>query len=214
MSNANKIEALMKHMQYTPERIAEVLATLTQRKSKAESDDTIEESLLQKKVCEAHMILKLLEEKEVEEAEEKASRQPKAKTKSEKTSEGGEKSKAAASTIEREAWPAHETKTSSHEESSPEIPLGCQLKHYTPVSQSPYWRGTLPAGTTYLGKNTRSRSYFHSAGIGAAKSTCEQSRAAVIAWLWEWFDSTQSKPSDSSGAASSSSSKGCKKQKL
>lgn len=210
MSIPNKIELLMKHFEYSPERIAEVLATLTVRKNKVESDESIEESLMEKKVCEAQMILKLLEEKEVEEAEEKASRQSKSTPKPEKTSVGEEKSKPAVAPSEKTAWPTHDdSKSKSIGEEFPDIPSGCSLRDYTPVSQSPYWRGTLPVGATYGGKNTRSRSYFHSAGVGAAKSTSEQARAAVVAWLWEWFDSTQPKPSDSSSVASSS-----KKQKV
>lgn len=219
MSIAAKLEALMKFMEYSAEKIAEVLATLNQRK-KVQTDDTIEEGLLQKKVCEAHLITKLLEEKEIEYEEEKAqkaiAKQSKQKTNAvaSKKSEGEEKVKRPAKgDVEKVPWPVHEGSGGDGE--SPEIPLGCRLRQYTPALQSPYWRGELPPNESHHGKCTRSRSYMHSAGIGSAKNSSEQAKAAVIAWLWEWHDASKghsaTASATTSGAASSSGAS--KKQK-
>lgn len=207
MSNAAKIEALMKSMQYSAEKIAEVLATLSTKK-KVQSDDTIEESILAKKCCEAHLISKLLEEKEVEEAEMKAER-----------AAAGKKTKPAAAKVEtppkpsepvaekaskptpgaageKALWPEHKDTAL---DDVPDIPKGCKLRQYVPAIQSPYWRGELPVGETHHGKASRTRSYQHSAGIGAAKFTSDQARAAVVAWLWEWHDQAKSSASSSGG---------------
>ena len=210
MSIAAKLEALMKFMEYSAEKIAEVLATLNQRK-KTQTDDTIEEGLLQKKVCEAHLITKLLEEKEIEHEEEKAqkakqSSKPKTNPCASKKSDGEEKVKPPESQAEKVPWPVH--KGSGGDGETPEIPLGCKLRQYTPALQSPYWRGELPPGEVHHGKCTRSRSYVHSAGIGSAKNSSEQAKNAVVAWLWEWYDSSKESSSSAdattSGAASSS----------
>ncbi len=218
MSIAAKLEALMKFMEYSAEKIAEVLATLNQRK-KVQTDDTIEESLLQKKLCEAHLITKLLEEKEIEYEEEKAQKAKQSKQKTNpvapKKPEGEEEVKPPASAGKKVPWPVHEGSGGDGESS--EIPLGCRLRQYTPVLQSPYWRGELPPGESHHGKCTRSRSYVHSAGIGSAKNSSEQAKAAVVAWLWEWHDAskehsaTASETATTSGAASSSGAS--KKQK-
>ena len=48
LSNAGRIEALMRHMQYGDEKIQEVLATLTTR-SKPQNDDWLEEAGLDQK---------------------------------------------------------------------------------------------------------------------------------------------------------------------
>lgn len=213
MSIAAKVEALMKFMEYSAEKIAEVLATLNQRK-KVQTDDTIEEGLLQKKYCEAHLITKLLEEKEIEYEEEKAQKAKQSKQKTNpvtsKKSEGEEEVKPPASAVEKVPWPVHEGSGGDGE--SPEIPLGCRLRQYTPALQSPYWRGELPPGESHHGKCTRSRSYMHSAGIGSAKHSSEQ--AAVIAWLWEWRDASKEHSATASATSGAASSSGAsKKQK-
>lgn len=205
MSNAAKIEALMKSMQYSAEKIAEVLATLSTRK-KVQSDDTIEETLLAKKHCEAHLISKLLEQKEVEEAEMNAERaaagkktKPAAQVETTpKTSETpAEKDSKPGVPADKSVWPVHKD-TAAGLDDSPEIPMGCKLRQYIPSVQSPYWRGELPMGETYHGKASRTRSYQHSAGVGCAKFTSDQARAAVVAWLWEWHDTQHAKSSASS----------------
>ena len=191
MTNASRIESIMKHMEYSKEKIQEVLATL-KNNNKGDADEKAESEMLQKKHCEAEMLAQLLEQKELEETEKKVKQPKTEKPKGEVPDESGKKesatdaaaSHAAAKTPE--AWPAH--KAAALAETDPDIPDGCKVRHYAPVSASPYWRAELPPGMSHLGKYTRTKSYIHSAGVGAAKCESAAARATVVAWLWEWAE--------------------------
>lgn len=187
LTNSSRVEAIMKHLQYTAEQIQNVLKSLTVRK-KADKEECLEEELLQKRHCEAELLCKVLEEKEVEQWTKKVP--------SEKAPVSKAPSSAAASSAsgsahhgagDRAPWPKHEAARSG--DSDPSLPEGCRLRQYTPVSASPYWRAELPAGETHLGKMTKCKSYVHSAGVGAAKVNSESARSACVAWLWEWHES-------------------------
>lgn len=191
MTNASRIESIMKHMQYSNEKIQEVLATLKNNK-KGDEDENAESVLLEKKHCEAQMLAELLEQKEVEESDKKVKQPRTEKPKSvapdesekKESATGAGASHAAAKTPE--PWPAH--KAADLADADPDIPAGCKIRHYTPVSASPYWRAELPPGMSHLGKYTCTKSYIHSAGVGAAKCESAAARATVVAWLWEWAE--------------------------
>lgn len=192
LTNAAKVEALMKHMQYSADQISAVLATLKRSALKADHDEQAESVLLAKKHCEAEMLTRLLEEKEVAAWN---SRVPAEKA------EKAERDKAvvkASSPLDKAAWPVHKAGGSDE---MPDIPEGCKLRHYLPTSASPYWRGELPAGEQHLGKMTRCKSYVHSEGCGSAKLESHAARAAVVAWLWEWQEAKAESAASSSGAA-------------
>ena len=191
ITNAGKIEALMKHMQYPPEKIQEVLASLNTKTKEENNDDMLEEKILAKKGCEAELLSKLLEEKEVQAWTKKHA------SSSKPSSTDGPKKP----TEPREAWPKHQPGQET-ESAEPDVPIGCRLRHYAPASASPYWRGELPQGETHLGRMSRSRSYVHSEGIGKANVESDAARAAVVAWLWEWNGKTAD--GKSSGSAEGS----------
>lgn len=196
MTIAIRIEMLMRHMQYSKEKIQEVLATLTVRKSnKEDRDEEIEWGLLEKKHCEAEMLAKILEEKDVANLEKK----------SEKRSQRED----APAPEAKEPWPLHKA---GEDAASvvPDIPEGCRIFHYTPANASPYWRAELPGEEKHLGKHTRNKSYVHSEGVGSAKVESASARATVVAWLWEWADA---KHQAADKAASSSNGAGKKRQK-
>lgn len=177
LTNAARIEMLMRHMEYSKEKIEEVLATLTVRNSnKGDPDEAVESELLEKKHCEAQMLSKILEEKEVAHWEKKNQN-----LKDPKPSQAGE------APVPREAWPLHKAGENAAAD-VPDIPEGCRIGHYVPANASPYWRAELPAEEKHLGKHTRSKSYVHSEGVGSAKVESASARATVVAWLWEWAD--------------------------
>lgn len=178
LSNAGRIEALMRHMQYGDEKIQEVLATLSTR-CKPQTDDWLEEAGLDKKVCEAELLSRLLEEKEVCEW-------------SKKSASAGPKTTGDAADVNKkpqEPWPAHKACVDTGDE--PDLPANCKIRHCTPLTASPYWRAELPAGETHLGKMTKSKSYIHSEGVGTAKVESAAARSTVVAWLWEWHEMKQ-----------------------
>ena len=110
-SNAAKVEALMRHLAYSEEKIAEVLKTMKKKKAKDEERDDLDDLI--GKHCEAETLSRLLHEKPAEEEEGQgkgkkrkyAEGEGKEKKDDEKKNKDGEKPV---------AWPKHVDKSSGH----------------------------------------------------------------------------------------------------
>ena len=201
-SNAAKVEALMRHLAYSEEKIAEVLKTMKKKKKAKDQEGDDLDDLIGKH-CEAEMLSRLLHEKPAEEEDEG---QGKGKKRKYAEGEGKEKKKDDEKNNKDGekpvAWPKHVDK-SAVDIAKMEFPPGCSLQHVTPASASPGWKGVLPEGEVWMNHHTKTKSYKHSEGVGRASLSSESAKAAVVSWLWEWYEDSTNKE----GTASSSSSK-------
>ena len=172
---------------------------MKKKKTKDEEKDDIDDLI--GRHCEAEMLSRLLHEKPVDEDEEGQGKGKKRKYGGDAGKEKKDDGKKDENGEKAEPWPKHADKEAV-DIAKMEIPPGCSLQHVTPANASPGWKGVLPEGERWMEHHTKTKSYKHSHGLGRASLNSESAKAAVVSWLWEWYeDSTKG------GAASSSSSK-------
>ena len=197
MSKAAKVELLLKTLEYSQDKIAEILAGMKRAASKPDKTQEVEDGMLGK-VCEAALLSELLHRKP-EEDQEAADR--KRKKDAEKTDKREDKPKEKKKEPEESTqWPEH---VRSMAEEDVDLPPGCHVGHITPPNASPQWRAVLPTDVKYQGQRTKSKSYQHSehaGGRGMATCSSDAAKAAVVAWLWDWYESEgQAEASSSTG---------------
>ena len=178
MSNKLRVEKILRHLEYSEEKISEILSKFPTKKSK-ESQENDEETDLEDMCDEQrgeaetlnHLINKM-NEKEPE-------KRPKTESLKEK--------------VPGPAWEPHGPKPEKEEIP---IPPGCTLNVRMPVNASPNVQGTLPPGETWKKFKSHTRSFCVDAGSQSsfgskprASLSQEMATAQVVAWLWEWFES-------------------------